>query len=117
LGINLAEGRSSNRPDLGKGVESGECWDFGVYMSEIGKEGGKKDAKPKTKKTNNYALNPNNGRGWLRLQVLAACQQARLARRHHVYCPTTEKSAPPQDVRNSAMALFWPVWELYWELY
>jgi hypothetical protein len=25
--------------------------------------------------------------------------------------------SPPQDVRNSVMALFWPVWELYWELY
>jgi hypothetical protein len=23
----------------------------------------------------------------------------------------------PQDVRNSVMALFWPVWGLYWELY
>jgi hypothetical protein len=23
----------------------------------------------------------------------------------------------PQDVRNSVMALFWPVWELYWGLY
>jgi hypothetical protein len=30
---------------------------------------------------------------------------------------TTEKLARPQDVRNSVMALFWPVWELYWELY
>jgi hypothetical protein len=25
--------------------------------------------------------------------------------------------SPPQDVRNSVMALFWPVWGLYWELY
>jgi hypothetical protein len=23
----------------------------------------------------------------------------------------------PQDVRNSVMALFWPVWGLYWEVY
>jgi hypothetical protein len=24
--------------------------------------------------------------------------------------------SPTQDVRNSVMAFFWPVWELYWEL-
>jgi hypothetical protein len=29
-------------------VDSGECWDLGAYFSEIGKEGGKKDAKPET---------------------------------------------------------------------
>jgi hypothetical protein len=28
-----------NRPDLGKGVVSGACWDLGVYLSEIGKVG------------------------------------------------------------------------------
>jgi hypothetical protein len=27
------------------------------------------------------------------------------------------ETSPPQDVRNSVMALFWPVWELYWEFY
>ena len=64
IGHDLAEGRSSNRPDLGKGVESGECWDIGVYMSEIGKQGGKKDAELETKKRLNYALNPNNEGGY-----------------------------------------------------
>jgi hypothetical protein len=33
-------------------------------MSEIGKQGGKKDAKPETKKRLNYALNPNNQDGY-----------------------------------------------------
>jgi hypothetical protein len=28
-----------------------------------------------------------------------------------------EISPPQEHVRNSVMALFWPVWELYWELY
>jgi hypothetical protein len=60
IGHDLAEGRLSNRPDLGKDVESGECWDFNVYMSEIGK----KDANPETKKRLNYALNPNNEDGY-----------------------------------------------------
>jgi hypothetical protein len=36
--LNLAKDRLPNRrpawADLGKGVESGECWDFGVYMAE-----------------------------------------------------------------------------------
>ena len=35
IGHQLAEDRLMNRPDLGKGVESGACWDLGVYMSEI----------------------------------------------------------------------------------
>jgi hypothetical protein len=28
--------------DLGKGVDSGECWDVGAYFSDIGKEGANK---------------------------------------------------------------------------
>jgi hypothetical protein len=77
IGHYLAEGRSSNRPDLGKGVESGACWGFGVYMSELGKL----DAKPETKERNNYgAPNPKpQEQGWIRLQVAAwwcaRCQQ------------------------------------------
>jgi hypothetical protein len=35
IGHQLAEDRLVNRPDLGKGVEGGACWDLGVYMSEI----------------------------------------------------------------------------------
>jgi hypothetical protein len=37
IGHQLAEDRLVNRSDLGKGVESGACWDLGVYMSEISK--------------------------------------------------------------------------------
>jgi hypothetical protein len=48
-----------NRPDLGKGVESGACWDLGVYLREIAKL----DAKPETKERNKYALNPKNKDG------------------------------------------------------
>jgi hypothetical protein len=40
IGHQLAEDRLPNRPDLGKGVESGgACWDLDVYLSEIGKIG------------------------------------------------------------------------------
>ena len=60
IGQQLAKDRLVNRPDLGKGVESGACWDLGVYLSEIGKL----DAKPETKKANNYALNPENKDGF-----------------------------------------------------
>jgi hypothetical protein len=72
IGYHLAKGRSSNRPDLGKGVESGACWDLGAHMSELRKM----DAKPETKKRNNYELRPPQPQeqGWPRLQV-AACQQ------------------------------------------
>jgi hypothetical protein len=42
IGHQLAEDRLPNRPDLGKGVESGACWDLGVYLSEIGKIGSNK---------------------------------------------------------------------------
>jgi hypothetical protein len=34
LGINWPKTAWVNRPDLGKGVEGGACWDLGVYMSE-----------------------------------------------------------------------------------
>jgi hypothetical protein len=44
-------------------VDSGECRDLGAYFSEIGKEGGKKDAKPETQKRNNYDLDPKNKDG------------------------------------------------------
>ena len=56
IGHHLARGRSSNRPDLGKGVEGGACWDLGAYMSELGKL----DAKPGTKQRRNYARDPKN---------------------------------------------------------
>ena len=59
IGHQLAEDRLVNRPDLGKGVESGACWDLGAYMSELGKM----DAKPETKQRNKYALNPKNKDG------------------------------------------------------
>jgi hypothetical protein len=35
IGHQLAEDRLPNRPDLGKDVDSGACWDLGVNMSEI----------------------------------------------------------------------------------
>jgi hypothetical protein len=59
IGHQLAKDRQVNRPDLGKGVESGACWDLGVYLSEIGKL----DAKPSTKQRNKYALNLQNKDG------------------------------------------------------
>jgi hypothetical protein len=31
----LTKDRLPNRPDLGKDVDSGACWDLGVYMSEL----------------------------------------------------------------------------------
>jgi hypothetical protein len=36
IALDLAKDRLPKRPDLGKGVDSGACWDLGVYMSEIG---------------------------------------------------------------------------------
>jgi hypothetical protein len=59
IALDLAKDRLPNRPDLGKGVDSGECWDLGVYLSEIGKL----DAKPETKQLNKYALNLKNKDG------------------------------------------------------
>jgi hypothetical protein len=59
IGHQLAEERSMSRSDLGKGVESGACWDLGVYLSEIAKL----DAKPETKQRNKYALNLKNKDG------------------------------------------------------
>jgi hypothetical protein len=39
IALDLAKDRLKIRPDLGKDVDSGACWDLGVYMSEIGKIG------------------------------------------------------------------------------
>jgi hypothetical protein len=32
--LNLAKYRLPNRPDLGKGVDSGGCWDLGAYFAQ-----------------------------------------------------------------------------------
>jgi hypothetical protein len=50
-----------------------------TWLSEIGKEGGKKDAKPETKKANNYALRTPTTRMATTPMRERACQQARKA--------------------------------------
>jgi hypothetical protein len=63
------------------------------------------------------------------LEGMSSSYRAEMWRRLHIRivlsrmgCATyphhnNREISPPQDVRNSVMALFWPVWEFYWELY
>ena len=45
-------------------ISTGSHSEVSEYASAAGKKGGKMDAKPETKKANNYALNPKNKDGY-----------------------------------------------------